>query len=67
MREAHVSHARMGELELRLDPLPPPPSSESDYSPITDPDEDERRSLETLLHSSGVDPTVFHRMLKRVA
>lgn len=64
MREVHASYARVGEIELRLEPLPPTVSPVAEQP--RDEAEDERRSLETLLHSSGVDPAPFLARLKRV-
>jgi hypothetical protein len=54
MCESRVLYAKSGELELRLETLPPLVSSEADDSPV-DAREAERRSLELLLHSSGAD------------
>jgi hypothetical protein len=61
MRDARVSYAKCGELELRIE-LPAPQST---FVPVDqpDPDEDERRSLGTLLHSAGVE--AFLRALKK--
>ncbi len=62
-----VRHARCGELELRLDSLPPQPSVLVDHSPdVLDEDEEERRSLETLLHSTSVDPVAFAAAAKKL-
>jgi len=56
-----VLHAKCGELELHLEPLPPPsPVVVPEPSPADDLD-DERRSLETLLYSAGVDVEPFMR------
>jgi hypothetical protein len=65
MREVGATYARMGELELRLEALPAPPPAAFD-APQVDPDEDERRSLETLLHSAGVDAAPFIEAAKRL-
>jgi hypothetical protein len=56
MRSEGVLYARMGEIELRLGPAPSLPVA--DESPLSPADE-ERRSLETLLYSSGSDVTPF--------
>lgn len=64
MVEVRASYAKSGELELRLESLPP--LSAGTDAPQPDPDEDERRSLETLLHSSGVDPEAFVAASKRL-
>lgn len=67
MRTEKVLYARCGELELRLEPAPPQsPHVVGPAAPVDDAD-DERRSLETLLHSSGVDPDIFIRALNRRA
>ena len=65
MREVGATYARAGELELRLEPLPPRVVV-SDPSPSTEPDDEERRSLEALLYSTGVDPSVFADAAKRL-
>jgi hypothetical protein len=67
MREAGVSYARAGELELRLEPLPPQPVpvSSPDNSPTSDPDDEPRRLFTDLLHSSGADPELFVEIVKR--
>lgn len=65
MREERILYARSGELELRLESLPPQSTSVGD-TPSVDHGEDERRSLETLLHSAGVDPAPFAEALKRM-
>lgn len=62
MREERVLYARCGELELRLEAVPAPPVPAAD---LPDGDEDdERRSLETLLHSSGVEAEPFLRAIR---
>ena len=65
MRQERISYARAGELELRIE-LPPSQvvPSVPDHS---DPVDDERRSLETLLHSSGADPDLFLAAMRKVA
>lgn len=55
MRSVGATHARDGEIELHLGPLPPavgvaaPPSH----------DVDEPDSLEALLYGTGLDPQMF--------
>lgn len=66
MCEVGATYARMGEVELRLETPPAPPRAVVDTPAAPDPDEDERRSLETLLHSSGVDPAPFIAAAKRL-
>lgn len=66
MREAKASYARDGELELCLDALPPAPPPPEPPPAIETVEDDERRNLEDLLYSSGVDPVIFERHLKRV-
>jgi hypothetical protein len=63
-----VTHARCGELELRRELPPAPPVHVHVAEPPSPPDdeaEDERRSLEMLLHSSGVDAGSLMRALGR--
>jgi hypothetical protein len=64
MVEARVLYARSGELELRLESLPPPASFVSEQP--KDEDADERHFLETLLHSSGGDAEAFLAASKRM-
>lgn len=64
MREVNASYARCGELELRLDPLPPQPLPVSP-SPDADPIDEQRRLLADLLHSSGADPEPFVEAIRR--
>lgn len=65
MREVNASYARMGEIELRLEPLPPPTPAAVDTQPVDESD-GERRFLETLLHSAGGDAAPFVDALKRL-
>jgi hypothetical protein len=65
MRQERISYARAGELELRIE-LPPPQVVPGVPTP-SDPVDDERRSLETLLHSSGADPDLFLAAMRKVA
>lgn len=51
MREENILYARTGALELRLEPRPPAPARVVDEAP----EDPERRALEELLHSSGLD------------
>lgn len=67
MRDANVLYARCGELELRLEPQPLAPRVVTPDPPGDDEAEDERRSLETLLYSSGVEAEPFLRALRRKA
>jgi hypothetical protein len=67
MREEKILYARCGDLELRLEPAPPPLVSSVPVatSPDTESDEDpERRSLETLLYSSGAEVEPFLRAMR---
>lgn len=57
MLESRVLYARCGDLELRLEALPPL-SADVEAQPFDEGD-DERRSLEAVLHSSGVDAEPF--------
>lgn len=57
MKAEGIPYARTGDLELRLGPAAPPPAALIE-PPLSDAEE-ERRSLETLLHSSGADITPF--------
>lgn len=70
MRERNVLYARSGELELRLGPSPLPVQDRAVHtsppdanSPVDD--DEERHSLETLLHSSGADVEPFLRAMRR--
>lgn len=67
MRQERILYARCGELELRLDPTPPLASVAVEPSPAQAPDGDDatRHSLEELLYSSGADPDLFMRALRR--
>jgi hypothetical protein len=77
MRSEGASYARVGELELRFEPqlpsspkgAPTPPMSggHSAESPDKEPGEedDEQRSLDAMLHSSGVNPAAIAEALKR--
>ena len=69
MRQERILYARCGELELRLDPSPPLAAVAVDPSPAQAPDGDDvtRQALEDLLHSSGADPDVILRLMKRSA
>lgn len=67
MREEKILYARCGELELRLEPLPPQSTVHvAEAQPPRDEAEDERRSLETLLHSTSVDPDVYARAFSKL-
>lgn len=59
MREVNASYARMGEIELRLEPSPPPRQPAIEPPPAVDPEDEGRRYYQDLLHSSGVDPAPF--------
>lgn len=66
MREEKILYARCGELELRLEPAPAPPVSSVPVAP-PEPENDEdaeRRSLETLLYSSGAEVEPFLRVMR---
>lgn len=67
MRQEHVSYARVGTLELRLDPVPPPQSATANPDPPPAPVDDLRASLDDLLHSSGVDPEPFLHAMRKSA
>jgi len=62
MRSVGATSARVGDVELTLGPpiaqLGAAPQDEA--SPLS-PEDAELRDLETLLHSSGADPTPFLR------
>lgn len=60
MREEGILYARCGELELRLEPPRPAPIA-APAEELTA-DESERRDLEELLYSTGVDPAPFLAM-----
>jgi hypothetical protein len=62
MREVNASHARIGDIELRLEPMPP--RSADDGAPLREPtpEEIERSELAALLHSTDVD---IDALLKR--
>jgi hypothetical protein len=70
MRSAGVTHARIGELELHLGP-PPLPARVAPGPPADAPEDEERTSLETLLHSSGADVgpllSAFRRVREKAA
>ena len=57
MKAEGIPYARTGDLELRLGPSAPPAVTLVEQ-PVSEAEE-ERRSLETLLHSSGADITPF--------
>lgn len=65
MSEVGATYARVGDVELRLE-SPPPRAFVGQDAPPPDPDEDERRSLETLLHSAGGDAGVFLAAMKKI-
>ena len=69
LRENGITSVRAGELELRLGPAVPPSREVDEESPPTErepsADDDERNALETLLHSSGADASVFLEASKR--
>jgi len=58
MRKEGILYARCGDLELRLEPVAPAPPVVTPEIPLSAEDA-ERRSLEDLLYSSGVDPEPF--------
>ena len=66
MRETGALHVRCGELELTLPASPPRIVDVSPPPDLADEDED-RRSLEDLLYSSGVEAGPFLRAMKRTA
>ena len=62
MRSNGATSARVGEVALTLGPSPLAPAGvlgQPDTSPDESPEDAARRDLETLLHSSGGDPTPF--------
>jgi len=64
MREANVLYARCGDLELRLE-LPAPPAVRVEASSSFDESDDpERRSLETLLYSTGAEVDEFLKVMR---
>ncbi len=54
-----VLHARLGDVELWLSPETPAPVAVATEEQPFDEAADYRRSIETLLYSSGADPTPF--------
>lgn len=64
MRESGVLHARCGEVELRLEAVAPPLPVPGPPLPDEPEEDEERRSLETLLHSSGVEAEPFLKALR---
>ncbi len=60
MRSNGATSARMGDVALTLGPPIAQPVFVGEPSPVS-PEDAELRDLETLLHSSGADPTPFLR------
>lgn len=63
MRKANVLYARCGDLELRLESSPAPPAVHAPTD-MGEEDDPERRSLETLLYSSGAEVEPFLRVMR---
>ncbi len=61
MRSNGATSARLGDVALTLGPPIAQPVFLSDDAPPADDRDAELRDLETLLHSSGADPTPFLR------